>query len=174
MKLLLALGLSCFLIGCSTTSGLKPITSTSSFDGVKSVGIKPHGAMCKGVVCPSLGATWLDNQQDNVGFSVELFNTIENIYSLSFNIDGEIITIKALQPTIFSQSVGTNTSITSIVTEYKLLTKILQSQRTWMKVSTSKGAYEAAIIDGLTDSKAFHALKRFDTQVNEAKTNRFK
>lgn len=169
MKILLALGLSCFLIGCSTTSGLDAHTSTSNFDGVKSVGIKPHGAACKGIVCPSLGATWLDNQPNNVGFSVQLFNTIENIHSVAFNIDGEIIKIDALLPTQFSQEVGSNLSTTSIVTNYNVLTKILQSKKTWMKVSTSKTAYEVAIIDGSIDSKAFHALKRFDAQVHEAK-----
>ena len=169
MRIIFALGLSFFIIGCSTTSGLNAITSTSNFDGVKSVGIAPHGAACKSFACPSLGATWLDNQPNNVGFAVQIFNSIETINSVAFNIDGEIIKIDALLPTRFSQESGINLSTTSVVTDYKVLTRILQSKKTWMRVSTSKGSHEVAIIDGNIDSKAFHALKRFDAQVNEAK-----
>lgn len=163
------IGLLSCLVGCSTTSGTGAQTSISNFDGVKSVGIQPHGAACKGMVCPMLGATWLDNQPDNVGFSIKLFNEIANIQSIAFNIDGEIIKIDAPLPTSFDREVNVNISMTSIVAPYSILTKILQSKRTWMKVSTSKGAYEVAIIDGAVDSKAFNALKRFDSQVMAVK-----
>ena len=170
MKNLLMISLLSCLVGCSTTSGIGAQTAVSGFDGVKSVAIQPHGAACKGIVCPMLGATWLDNQPNNVGFSVKLFNEIANIQSLSFNIDGEIIKIDALSTTSFDREVNVNVSKTSIVAPYSVLTRILQSKRTWMKVSTSKGAYEVAIVDGAIDSKAFNALKRFDAQVQEAKT----
>lgn len=169
MKKILALILSSLVAGCATTAGLGPQTSTSDFDGTKSVAISPHGAACKSMICPALGATWLDNQPNNVGFSVQVLNQISNIHSVAFNIDGEIIKLDAKMPTDFVQNSGINTSITSIMTNYSVLTKILQSKRTWMKVSTNKGAYEVAIIDGDIDSKAFHALKRFNTQVEEAK-----
>lgn len=173
MKKLLALGMliTTFLTGCATTTGTNPQTLISKFDGVKSVGIQAHGGACKDFTCPMLGATWLDNQPNNVGFSVKVTNLIANIHTVSFNIDGEIITINAISKTDFNQEFGLNYSSTVVVTNYSLLTKILQSKRTWMKVSTSKGAYEVAIIDGATDSKAFHALKRFDTQVKEASKN---
>lgn len=168
MKIILAIGLMTIIAGCSTTSGMNATTSISSFDGVKSVGVQAHSSACTSFVCPMLGATWLDNQPDNVGFSVQLFNEIANIQSVAFNIDGNIIKINALLPTDFDQEAGINISRTSIVTSYSILTKILQSKRTWMKVSTTKGSHEVAIIDGSLDSKAFHALKRFDTQVKEA------
>jgi len=135
---------------------------------VKSVAIAPHGAACKSMVCPMVGASWLDNQPDNVGITIQLFNEIANIHSVSFNIDGEMITLKPLGITRFDEAVGTNYSQVTMVTSYSFLTKILQSKRTWMKVSTSKGAHEVAIVDGTVDSKAFNALKRFDAQVKEA------
>lgn len=168
MKKILIIGLLTFLTGCSTTSGTGALTSISKFDGVKSVAIQAHGAACKDFTCPMLGATWLDSQPNNVGFSVQVSNLIANIQSVAFNIDGEIIKIDALLQTDFTQEAGLNYSRTSIVTNYSVLTKILQSKRTWMKVSTSKGSYEVAIIDGAIDSKAFNALKRFDIQVKEA------
>jgi hypothetical protein len=169
MKKILIIGLaSLFTIGCATTSGLNPQTAVSNFDGVKSVAITPHGAACKSMVCPMVGASWLDNQPDNVGITIQLFNEIANIHSVSFNIDGEMITLKPLGITRFDEAVGTNYSQVTMVTSYSFLTKILQSKRTWMKVSTSKGAHEVAIVDGTVDSKAFNALKRFDAQVKEA------
>jgi hypothetical protein len=170
MKNLLMIGLLSCLVGCSTTSGTGAQTSVSNFDGVKSVAIQPHGAACKGMVCPMLGATWLDNQPNNVGFSVELFNEIASIHSVAFNIDGQIIKVDALLPTNFSPDVSVKASRTSVLLPYSVLTQILQSKRTWLRVSTSKGTYEAAIVDGAVDSKAFNALKRFDAQVKEAST----
>lgn len=172
MKKILLVGLiSLFTVGCSTTSGTGPRTTVSNFDGVKSVAILPHGAACKSMVCPMLGASWLDNQPDNVGLTLQLLNSTENIHSVSFNIDGEIITLKNSRSTDFGQAAGANYSQATMVTSYSALTKILQSKRTWMKVSTSKGAHEVAIIDGAVDSKAFNALKRFDAQVKEASAN---
>lgn len=169
MRKILIIGLaSLFTLGCATTSGLNPQTAVSNFDGVKSVAIAPHGAACKSMVCPMIGASWLDNQPDNVGITVRLFNEIANIHSVSFNIDGEIINIKNEHATSFDQVTGSNYSQATIVVSYSILTKILQSKRTWMKVSTSKGAHEVAIVDGTVDSKAFNALKRFDAQVKEA------
>jgi hypothetical protein len=166
---ILVIGLaSLFTVGCATTSGLNPQTAVSNFDGVKSVAIVPHGAACKSMVCPMIGATWLDDQPNNVGLSVQLLNETANIHFVSFNIDGEIITLKPLGLTRFDKGAAGNYSQVTMVTSYSVLTKILQSKRTWMKVSTSKGGHEVAIIDGTVDSKAFNALKRFDTQVKEA------
>ena len=170
MKNILMVGLLSLLVGCSTTSGLDARTSVSNFDGVKSVAIPPHGTSCKGMVCPLLGATWIGDKPNDVGFSVELFNEIASIHSVAFNIDGQIIKVDALLLTDFSPDVSVKASRTSVVLPYSVLTQILESKRTWIKVSTSKGNYEAAIVDGAVDSKAFNALKRFDAQVKEAST----
>lgn len=169
MKKILATFLIGLISGCATTAGYDAQTSSSKFDGVKSVAIQAHGAACKGLICPMIGATWLEDQPNNVGFTIQLFNEIANINSIAFNIDGEIIKANALGSTDFDRVTGVNVSRTSIVTNYSVLTKILSSKRTWIRVSTSKGLQEVAIIDGQTDSKAYHALKRFDAQVKQAK-----
>ena len=169
MKKLLIIGLVSTLIGCSTTSGTGARTNVSNFDGTKSVIIAPHSAACKSMICPLLGATWLDTQPNNIGFSVELLNEIAIINSVAFNIDGEIIKIDAPLSTDFNQDSVAKSSRTVVVTRYIVLKKILQSKRTWMRLSTSKGNYEVAIIDGSLDSKAYNALKRFDAQVNTVK-----
>lgn len=55
---------------------------------------------------PMVGASWLDNQPDNVGITIQLFNEIANIHSVSFNIDGEMITLKPLGITRLMKAVG--------------------------------------------------------------------
>ena len=47
-------------------------------------------------------------------------------------------TINAVSKTDFNQEFGLNYSSTVVVTNYSLLTKILQSKRTWMKVFQGK------------------------------------
>lgn len=42
-----------------------------------------------------------------------------------------------------------------------LIRKITASQRIWLRVQTTRGYVEDAVIDGRTNSKACHALKRF-------------
>lgn len=171
MRYFFAVAIFAILTGCSTTSGLNSVTSVSQFDGVKSVYIEPHGAACKAMVCPGLGATWLDKYPEDIGFNVQVFNEITSINSVSFNIDGEMIKLDALSLTNFNpkHTPNMNSSVKTFVTKYAVLTRVLESKRTWLRVSTSDGNLDVAIIDGTVDSKAFHALKRFDTQVKEAK-----
>lgn len=160
---LVAIGLS--LGGCSTTSGTGAETSVSNFDGSRSVGISAHGAACTSMKCPMLGATWVEKHPNTVGFTVQVLNEITNINSIAFNIDGEITQLDGIGLTDFDHMANAKISRKSIVADYSVLEKILNSKRTWLRVSTSNGVIEAAIIDGATDSKAFHALKRFDAEV---------
>lgn len=169
MKLPLLGVLAAVLAGCSTTSGLNTKTSVSNFDGVKTIYMPPHGAACKSIICPTIGASWVDNQPNNVGLKIEIYHKIENIRSIAFNVDGEILEIDNLLPTKFNNDSGIPTSSTVVVTDYKFLTKILESKRTWLRVDGQQSRYEVAIIDGEKDSKAFHALKRFDEQVKQEK-----
>lgn len=157
------------LVGCSTTSGSGAKTSVSNFDGSKSVSISAHGAACRSMICPMLGATWVEKHPNTVGFTVQVLNEITNINSVAFNIDGEIIQLNGVGLTDFDRMANAKISRKSIVADYSVLEKILNSKRTWMKVSTSNGPLEVAIIDGTTDSKAFHALKRFDAEVKAIK-----
>lgn len=166
MKKILVLGLlSLMMVGCSTTSGSSAKTSVSNFDGSRSVSVSAHGAACTSMICPMLGATWVEKYPDTMGFTVQVLNDITNISSVAFNIDGEIIQLNSIGLTDFDRVANAKISRKSIVADYSVVEKILNSKRTWMKVSTSNGPLEVAIIDGSTDSKAFHALKRFDAQV---------
>lgn len=160
------------LIGCTATStGTKPTTVVSGFDNTKRVSISPHGAACTSMSCASIGATWISKFPDEVGLSVYLFNNMVSIQAVDFNVDGEIVSLKNSSLTNFEipKYSLTGTSEKTFITDYSIVEKILNSKRSWIRVHTSKGLIEDAIIDGGKDSKAFHALKRFDDQVKISK-----
>lgn len=46
------------------------------------------------------------------------------------------------------------------------LRAIADARRVWVRVSSTRGWSEQAIVDGDTDSKALHALRRFLAQVD--------
>ncbi|WP_433846897.1 hypothetical protein [Acinetobacter proteolyticus] len=166
MKKIILTSLLCLAFtGCATSSGLDAKVSTSGFDNSKSVAIIPHGAACTTMYCPAIGASWIDKDKENVGLTFQVSNITSAIYSASLNIDGEIINFKNQHLTDFNSSSGMQSSRMMEVTDYKVIEKILNSKRTWVKISTSKGAFEAAIVEDGKDSKAFHALKRFNEQV---------
>lgn len=169
MKKLLLIGfLFTAISGCSTTSGLDAKTSTSGFDGKKSVTIMPHSASCATMICPAIGATWIEDKPDLVGLNFEVVNDLRTISAAELNIDGDIIRLTNRELTNLNTNQGLSSS-KLYVTDYKIINKILDSNRTWVRLSTSKGYVEAPIIDSGKDSKAFHALKRFKQQVDSAK-----
>lgn len=171
MKRLLIAGLFGFglvLSGCSTTSGLSAQTAVSGFDGKKHVRIAPHGAACTSMICPAVGAVWIEEAPDLVGLSFEVVNDIRSINSVELNIDGEIVKLKNTDLTRFNTDIGVSSAKT-YTTDFKVVDRIINSKRTWVRLNTSKGYVEAAIIDNGKDSKAFHALKRFKQQVDSAK-----
>ncbi len=164
------LGFGLVLSGCSTTSGLNAQTATSGFDGKKHVRIAPHGAACTSMICPAIGAVWIEEAPDLVGLNFEVVNDIRSIDSAEFNIDGEIIKLKNTDLTRFNTDIGVSSAKT-YTTDFKVVDRIINSKRTWVRLSTSKGYVEAAIIDGDKDSKAFNALKRFKDQVEATRNN---
>lgn len=63
---------------------------------------------------------------------------------------------------------ATKESRKGFIVPLDLVRKITMSQRTWLRVQTTGGYAEDAVIDGQTlDSKAYHALKRFLTAVDQ-------
>lgn len=62
---------------------------------------------------------------------------------------------------------ATKESRKGFIVPLDLVRKITTSQRTWLRVQTTGGYAEDAVIDGQTDSKAYHALKRFLTAVDQ-------
>lgn len=157
--------------GCATTSGLDAQTGTSGFDGKRHVRIAPHGAACTSMICPAIGAVWIEDTPSLVGLNFEVVNDIRSINTAELNIDGEIIKLSNTDLTHFNTEIGAS-SAKSYTTNFDVVDKIINSKRSWVRLSTSKGYVEAAIIDGEKDSKAFHALKRFKAQVKETQKNK--
>lgn len=171
MKNLLIAGLLSFgLIGCATTSGLSPQTATSGFDGKKHVRIAPHGTACTSMICPAIGAIWIEGAPSLVGLNFEVINDIRSISAAELNIDGEIIKLTNTDLTRFNTDIGVSSAKT-YTTNFDVVDKIINSKRSWVRLTTSKGYVEAAIVDNSKDSKAFHALKRFKAQVEATQKN---
>lgn len=167
-KFFLALVAPLILSACSTTSGLDATTKVGGFDGVKQVSIAPHGAACKSMGCPAIGALWLEDKPNLVGFRFQSVGDLSSIRSAHLNIDGQIYDFQNTGITNFDREAGTAKSWMMSVTDLNMVDRILNSKKTWLRITTSKGNVEAAIVDGGVDSKAFNALKRFKTQVDAA------
>ena len=72
------------------------------------------------------------------------------------NIDGEIIKLSNTDLTRFNTDIGVSSAKT-YTTDFKVVDRIINSKRTWVRLSTSKGYVEAAIIDG---GKVYDELRR--------------
>lgn len=169
MKNFVTFSVIALLTACSTTSGLDATVSHSGFDNAKVVNIDPHSGACRMVVCTGLGAQWNGKRPNETILVVKIFNEIQGITSAKLNIDGEIHTLTIKESfTEFSRPGSmVKSSSKGFLTSLELIRKIVNSKRTWLRVGTNSGSFEDAIIDGQTDSKAFHALKRFLTEVDK-------
>lgn len=158
------------LAGCSTTSGTGPNVSRSGFDGARVVTINGHGNACKSMLCTGLGAQWTSKNPTESVLVVYVFNDIKGITGAQLNIDGQTYDLTTMRPfTNFSDfGAATKESRKGFLVPTDLVRKITVSQRTWLRVQTTAGYYEDAVIDGQTDSKAYHALKRFLAAVDQA------
>lgn len=159
--LLFSVGL--LLIGCSTTSGTGPNVTRSGFDNARVVAISGHSNACKGMLCTGLGAQWTSKSPAEAILVVYLFNDIKGIMGAKLNIDGQTHDLSIMQPlTNFNEfGAATKESRKGFLVPLDLVCKITASQRTWLRVQTTGGYVEDAVIDGQTDSKSYHALKRF-------------
>lgn len=157
------------LAGCSTTSGTGPNVTRSGFDGARVVTINGHGNACKGMLCTGLGAHWNSKTPADAVLVVYLFNDIKAITGAKLNIDGQTHDLTTMQTfTNFNElGAATKESRKGFIVPLDLVRKITTSQRTWLRVQTTGGYAEDAVIDGQTDSKAYHALKRFLTAVDQ-------
>lgn len=169
MKTIVAALVLALLAGCSTTSGLDATVSHSGFDNARIVSIDPHGGACRSVICTGLGAQWNGKRPNQVILIVQIFNDIQAITGAKLNIDGEIhtLTIKETFTEFSRPGSMLQSSTKGFLTSLDLVQKITNSKRTWLRVQTNSGSFEDAIIDGQTDSKAFHALKRFIAEVDK-------
>jgi hypothetical protein len=147
--------------GCSTT-GRAPQVGRSGFDNARTVTIEPHANTSTRVTATGLGAHWSAAWQDQVILEVAVFNLATGITNAELNIDGNKTTLERNgDVTDIDRTGDVIISTNSFKTNLATVEKILKSKRTWLRVGTPTGTLEDAVIDGPTDSKAFHALERF-------------
>lgn len=155
--------------GCSTTSGLSPESTRSGFDGARVVTISHHGNACTSILCTGLGAQWTSANPADAILTVTVFNEFKGITGAALNIDGKITTIKPIGLTNFSRpGAPLKESSSNFAVPLQLLRSIAGAQRAWLRVHTTSGYLEDAIVDGATDSKALHAMRRFLAEVDLA------
>jgi hypothetical protein len=159
---------SMLFVGCATTSGNAPTSTRSGFDGARVVDITAHGVACSSMLCPGIGAQWNSKRPDSAIVSVKLFGDFIGISGAAINVDGNIIDLgRAQSVTNFSRPGNAlRESSNTFVVPMALVRSIASAQRAWLRVVTTQGTVEDAIIDGPKDSKAYHALKRFLAQVD--------
>lgn len=153
-------------VGCATTAGNAPTSSVSGFDGGRVVNISGHGLACKTMVCSGLGAQWSSKSPQSAIVTVYLFNDIKGITGASLSVDGQVTSLRAVNLTNFSRpGDAVKQSRADFVVPLQLVRSITTAQKAWLRVQTTDGYVEDAIVDGPTDSKALHALKRFLAEV---------
>lgn len=169
MKRILCIIFAITLASCANTTGGAAKISQSGFDGAKVVTIDPHGNASNSIVGTGLGAQWNSKTPNSALLMVTIFNDIEAISGAELMIDGEKVTLSlAKGVTDFDSEVsGIKQSSKVFVTELKIIERITNAKKAWLRVHTPTGYIENAIIDGEKDSKAFHALKRFLTAIKE-------
>lgn len=163
MRLAIAALLCLSVAACATTDGLAAKSTTSGFDGARVVSIPAHGAACTQSVCPGLGANWSSQLPTTAILTVSLFNDISGITGAAVNVNGETVTLKRLGViTNFSRPGDPlRQSRADFAAPLQLVRQIAAADRAWLRVNTTDGYIEAAIVDGQTDSKALHAMRRF-------------
>ncbi len=158
------------LYGCANTAGTAPTAAVSGFDGARVVDIAPHGAACTSFFCPALGAQWSSKAPDSALLTVAVFNDIRGITGAQLSIDGAVLELrKTTALTNFSRpGDAVKTSFADFAVPLDRLRAAASGQhRVWLRVVTTQGAIDAAVIDGTTDSKAYHALRRFLADIDD-------
>lgn len=158
------------LAGCSTTSGLDATETRSGFDGARIVDIRPHGAACKELPCPSLGAQWNSKTPQLALLHVKVSGyKFSGITRVELAIDGAITRLEARGPSAFeSTTPPIRDSSHSVGVPLDRLREMAAARKAWVRVHTVEGFVEAPIVDGAEDSKALHAMRRFLAAVDGA------
>jgi hypothetical protein len=168
-RFLLVLGVLGVLGGCATTEGMNPTESRSGFDGARVVKISRHGNACQAIACTGLGGQWSSARPDQVVLTVSVFNEIIGITGATVSVDGVVRTLVALPGLTNFSRFGDpiKESRQDFSVSVQLIRDIHAAKRAWLRVQTTDGYLEDAIIDGTTDSKAFHALGRLLAAIDQ-------
>ena len=169
VRLLLAGCAVIALAGCASTTGRAPQEVRSGFDGAREVSIGGHGNACRAVVCTGLGAQWSSARPEVAVLSVYVFNEIRGITGAQLSIGDQAALQLAALPGLTNfgaPAPGLRQSRQDFAVPLSTVRQIAGADRAWLRVRTTNGYIEDAIIDGGTDSKAVHALRRFLAQVD--------
>lgn len=172
MKKTVAALFVCALTGCATTTGLAPTETKSGFSGARVVSISPHGNACTTMQCTAVGAQWDSSRPDAALLTIDSYGTeYAGITGAKLAINGREVDLKRNSGLSRLSNIGTmRVSSHDFTVQLSLVREVAAAQRAWLRVYTTKGYVEHAIIDGVTDSKAYHALKRFLSQVDGGKS----
>lgn len=167
----IAAGFALMLVGCSTQYGADAKISHSGFDDATVVTIPLHGADCKSMFCPMLGYQWVGNDPDTALVTAGIANKIVSVSAAQLKINGDTIT---LQPsggaTDFSPAGSPMKESTNLfTTDLSVLKRLSSSDDAWLRITTNDGYYDAQVADGVDNSKAFYATKRFLQAVEQAR-----
>lgn len=158
--------------GCANTSGLDAKTSQSTFDGAKTVRIAPHSLGCKSA-CSTMGFGWTSKSPNDVFVDLKMIQLpdYKSIQQLRFNIDGQISNFKPIQTLTDYKNEGVlgKTATQSFVIPQSYAKKLHNSKDVRVQIVTEAGSVDDYLIIGDKDSKAYHALGRFLTQLSQAK-----
>lgn len=172
MKKTLAALVVCALAGCATTSGMAPTETKSGFSGGRVVTISGHGNACSSFFCTGLGAQWDSSTPDRAILQVHIFNDWKGITGAALSIDGRIVELQKLPGLSQFSKPGEAVKQTtqSFGVPLSLVREVVAAKKVWIRVHTTAGYMEDAVIDGEKDSKAYHALVRFLAQVDGTDT----
>jgi hypothetical protein len=117
--------------------------------------------------CLAIGAQWSSDLPAVAVVHIALFNDYVGITGAEINVDGRVT---RLQPfaglSRLDYESGMKQTRKEFTAPLDLVRSISTSQRAWLRVRTTQGTMEVAIVDGPTDSKALHALRRFIAEVD--------
>lgn len=170
--LIALLSVSVVFTGCGPEMGTSPKVSYSGFDNARTVSISPHGTIKSQGTLISLGADWTEANPDSALLVVEVLYEYTGITGLELNIDGKEYRFKPTESVTQMTEIGGTSEVQGLKNSQKAFVasldavrKILNSNRTWMRIDTPTGTAESAVNDGTEKSKAFFALKRFMSEV---------
>lgn len=169
-RMLAAVMAAMMVAGCANTDGLAARESASGFDGARVVSIDPHGVACEALPCISIGGEWNSKRPDTVLALVSVTSgEFSALRRLELNIDGRVVDVAPQAGSVsrFTAPVpAMRQSLQTFVLPLADLRAVASARRAWVRVTTLNGYTEQAIIDGATDSKAVHALRRFVAQID--------
>jgi len=163
-----AVSLAVLLAGCANTVGSSASEVRSGFSGGRVVSIGGHGNACKSTTCTGLGGQWDSSKPEAAILSVYVFNDIKGITGASFAIDGAVTRVTPLPGLTHFSRPGDmlKQSRHDFSVPLSLIRHIVEAKKVWLRVQTTDGYMEDAVIEGTDDSKAYHAMKRFLAQID--------